>query len=139
MKTQLYSWGNQKYSQCGLGPSSHDDIEVPTRVEFFRKLGVKKIAAGKFHSLALTAEERGDQVYSWGLGQYGRLGNQKSDIKSVPQLVVFEKPSPKLYNDPEKFNIEKLSNQKIVDLVCGDAHNLLLTEKGHMWTFGWNI
>jgi alpha-tubulin suppressor-like RCC1 family protein len=32
-----------------------------------------------------------------------------------------------------------LSNEKIVDFVCGDAHNLILTEGGKMWSFGWNI
>lgn len=52
--------------------------------------------------------------------------------------MVFEKPSPKINYDPAKFDTEKLSNEAIVDFVCGDAHNLVLTDGGHMWSFGWN-
>lgn len=63
----------------------------------------------------------------------------KNDIKSVPQQVIFEKPSPKIVYDPDKFNIEKLSYTRITDFVCGDAHNLVLTENGHIWSFGWNL
>ncbi len=43
-------------------------------VEFFERNNIKvaKIAAGVYHTVALTAE--GD-VYSWGRGLYGVLGN----------------------------------------------------------------
>jgi len=112
---------------------------VPTRVEFFKKIGVSKIAAGKFHSLALTDDETGTQLYAWGLGHYGRLGNQKTDIKGTPQQVIFEKPSPKIAFEPDQFNGSALSNERIAEIVCGDSHNLILTESGHMWSFGWNI
>lgn len=77
------------------------DIEIPTRVEFFKRIGVTQIAAGKFHSLALSADEKGTSLYAWGLGHYGRLGNQKSDIKGTPQQVIFEKPSPKIVYEPD--------------------------------------
>ncbi|MFO0116339.1 MAG: RCC1-like domain-containing protein [bacterium] len=26
-----------------------------------------------------------------------------------------------------------------MSFACGDSHNLVLTESGHMWSFGWNI
>jgi alpha-tubulin suppressor-like RCC1 family protein len=139
IKPQLYSWGNQKYYQCGHGSGSQNDIEVPTRIEFFKKIGVARIAAGRFHSLALSAEESSNNLYAWGLGHYGRLGNHKQDVKGTPQLVIYEKPSPKINYDPNSFNVDALSNEKIVDFVCGDSHNLILTEGGHMWSFGWNI
>ena len=112
---------------------------MPTRVEFFKKNGVSKIAAGKFHSLALADDDSGTSLYAWGLGHYGRLGNQKTDIKGTPQQVIFEKPSPKLAYDRDQFNVAMLSNERIADFVCGDSHNLILTENGHMWSFGWNI
>lgn len=112
---------------------------MPTRIEFFKKIGVSKIAAGKFHSLALAADESGNSLYAWGLGHYGRLGNHKSDIKATPQMVIFEKPSPKLGFEPDQFHQDTFTNEKIEQIVCGESHNLLLTEMGHMWSFGWNI
>lgn len=78
-------------------------------------------------------------MYAWGLGHYGRLGNHKNDIKATPQLVIFEKPSPKIGFEPDQFHIDAFTNEKIEQIVCGESHNLLLTEKGHMWSFGWNI
>ena len=85
-KGQLYTWGDQQYFQCGVGTKSTDDIEQPQRVPFFVKKTVKLICAGQFHSLALTNE---NELYSWGSGLSGRLGNGKIDIKGNPQTVVF--------------------------------------------------
>ena len=57
--------------QCGHGSSSLDNVEEPTKVKYFSKLSIKNIAAGQHHSLALTED---NELYSWGLGKYGRLG-----------------------------------------------------------------
>jgi len=45
---------------------------------------VTKVAAGGFHTLAVTKD---DEIYSWGSGTYGELGvgNQQSVCK--PQMV----------------------------------------------------
>lgn len=79
-KKQLYAWGDQKYSQCGQYSQSKD-IELPTKIKFFETKEVEKVCAGRFHSLALTAD---NELFSWGLGDFGRLGIKSVDIKADP-------------------------------------------------------
>ena len=49
----LYAWGMNKSGECGNG--KFEDVEIPTRMKFFDGKKVIDIAAGKNHSLALTA------------------------------------------------------------------------------------
>ena len=46
----------------------------PKKVEYFAKknLQIKKIVAGMYHTCALTTD---DDLYTWGRGLYGVLGN----------------------------------------------------------------
>ena len=53
---------------------------------FFEKIGVKDVCAGQFHTLALTVD---NELYSWGKGQYGRLGHNNTDTSGTPQRVMF--------------------------------------------------
>jgi len=53
---------------------------------FFAKKRVKQIKAAQFHSMALTTD---NELYTWGLGADGRLGNGQVDIKGDPQMVLF--------------------------------------------------
>ena len=52
-----------------LGQGNTNTLEVPEEIDQLNQVGVKKLAAGCRHSLALT--ESGD-VYAWGYG--GRAG-----------------------------------------------------------------
>lgn len=84
--SHLYTWGDQQFMQCGHGSANTDNLELPARVKFFGRMSVKHIAAGQYHSLALTED---NELYSWGLGRYGRLGQGHTDIKGEPQKVIF--------------------------------------------------
>jgi alpha-tubulin suppressor-like RCC1 family protein len=80
----VWTWGyggkkgffNWMYTQevGALGHNSLDPHFNPKKVEFFSKNGIKidKIAAGNYHCVAVT--ESGD-MYNWGRGLYGVLGN----------------------------------------------------------------
>ncbi len=72
-KTGMFNWMyTQEVGALGHGDKKH--TFTPKKVEYFEKNGikVKKIIAGMYHTGALTAE--GD-LYTWGRGLYGVLGN----------------------------------------------------------------
>ena len=46
---------------------------LPCLVEGLKDLHIKDLATGNYHCLALNDE--GDQLFSWGMGKFGALGN----------------------------------------------------------------
>ena len=93
---QVYTWGyagkvgffNWMYTQ-EVGALGHGDKKhtfTPKKVEFFEKNKIKvvKVEAGMYHCCALT--DTGD-VYTWGRGLYGVLGNGSNKYDLSPQLL----------------------------------------------------
>lgn len=81
----MFNWMyTQEVGALGHGDKKHHF--QPTKVEFFEKEGIKikKITAGMYHTNAVTTN--GD-VYSWGRGLYGVLGNGSNSQSLVPELV----------------------------------------------------
>eukprot|EP00184_Porphyridium_aerugineum_P004368 CAMPEP_0184700282 /NCGR_PEP_ID=MMETSP0313-20130426/11491_1 /TAXON_ID=2792 /ORGANISM="Porphyridium aerugineum, Strain SAG 1380-2" /LENGTH=488 /DNA_ID=CAMNT_0027159871 /DNA_START=74 /DNA_END=1540 /DNA_ORIENTATION=- len=109
---KLYSWGRSL-------PSGHHDSGhkmVPQALD--GELGAKKvisISAGYMHSAAVTDQ---GEVYTWGSGYCGQLGNgKKSDLKA-PQRV------------------EALGHVKAKKVACGRDFTMVLTETGDLYSFG---
>lgn len=48
-------------------------------------LRVRDIAAGSSHSAAVTSS---GQLYTWGLGEYGRLGHGDTLLQLIPKRVI---------------------------------------------------
>ena len=70
---------------------NHENINgysKPQQIDFFSKntqFGkITKIAAGGFHSIALCDTSN---LFSWGAGNFGQLGNGKTIDTHVPQEV----------------------------------------------------
>jgi alpha-tubulin suppressor-like RCC1 family protein len=135
----LYSWGGggQSYNkgQCGLGHT--DDAELPQMVKDLASKKVTKVAAGGFHTLALTED---NDLYAWGQGTYGELGSGNQQSVSKPQLVkmpneVISVPSD---DDPTK-EVLKMSDYKpIVKMIsAGGHHSLVLSARGYLYSFGY--
>ena len=83
-----------------MGALGHGDTDhqlLPRKIKYFadKKIKIDKIAAGRFHTVALS--EEGD-IYTWGRGHYGTLGTGESKPSSLPLLVEsvkdFRKESP---------------------------------------------
>ena len=77
-----YAWGCDRWQQLGLGSAEAGAVgytweggklwqTAPRRVEALR--GIVDVAAGADHSLALA---RDGQVYAWGRGNDGQLGDR---------------------------------------------------------------
>ncbi|KAG9147843.1 hypothetical protein Leryth_003445 [Lithospermum erythrorhizon] len=112
MEGELHSWGRNQNGQLGLGTT--EDSLVPQRIDAFRRLPVKMVAAGAEHTAAVTED---GELYGWGWGRYGNLGLGDRNDRLIP---------------------EKVSLDKVMGLVaCGWRHTISVSSSGSIYTFGW--
>lgn len=85
--------------------------EEPALITGLSGKQVAKICCGSSYSVALTSN---GEVYSWGKGNFGRLGHGSSEDQTTPMLLKFFK------------------GHRIVDVACGsgDAQTLAVTDSG---------
>lgn len=100
---------------------------VPKRVEFFedKKIKIKKIVAGLYHTVALAEN---DEVYTWGRGLYGVLGNASNQYSLVPELNY----------ELKSLKDEDAVNKTIVKLDSADEYTGALMKDGTLFVWGKN-
>lgn len=83
-KGMLSAFFGESAGALGHGDSLHR--AMPKKVGYFAKNGIKikQIAAGRYHSVALS--EEGD-IYTWGRGAYGTLGTGKKSPSNTPAII----------------------------------------------------
>lgn len=108
---RVWAWGYNKYGQ--LGQCSEPATDCPDPIEFSVKpilvsglSDVIAVAAGANHSIALT---RNGEVWAWGRGTDGQIGNGQS--KHV---------------NPSPVKVSLLSD--IMEIAAGDNHTLALKQ-----------
>uniref|UniRef100_A0A0B7BGT1 HECT-type E3 ubiquitin transferase n=2 Tax=Arion vulgaris TaxID=1028688 RepID=A0A0B7BGT1_9EUPU len=111
----VWSWGDGDYGKLGRGGS--DGCKVPMKVEALQSLGVLKVECGSQFSVALT---KSGAVYTWGKGDYHRLGHGTDDHVRRPRRVT------------------ALQGKKVIDVACGSLHCVACTETGEVFTWGDN-
>ncbi|KAI4494098.1 hypothetical protein M0802_009252 [Mischocyttarus mexicanus] len=109
LSTELWTWGDIRYGQLGTG----DNIKRtrPILVAKLNKTGLRKIACGAFHVIALTLDGR---VFVWGRNNFKQVTLNSTADQSAPQLF-----STKLY-----------SNERAKDIAAGPAHSLIMMHHG---------
>jgi len=122
----IYSWGDNKFGQCGLGNITLN-FNNPMRIFFFDDClsngeVIINIDSGHQHALALS--NRGN-LYSWGENREGQCGLSKN----LDNMLI-----------PAKIEINALldDDEEIVQLAPGRNHNLVLTSKGSVLSWGSN-
>ncbi|XP_070576685.1 serine/threonine-protein kinase Nek9-like [Ptychodera flava] len=83
----LYTFGSDYYGCIGCDNSEGDEVHTPIPVNYFSETPVDQVSCGTCHVLALT---RDGEVFSWGNGEYGRLGLGSEDDYMSPQKVAIQ-------------------------------------------------
>eukprot|EP01084_Bolivina_argentea_P298656 514701_1 len=112
----IYVSGLNNYHQFGL-PNDNKNKFNPIKIEILKN--IKQIATSHYYTLALHED---GSVYSTGYSQYnhGEHGHH-------PQHQI-----------KEWTKIKTLNNTKIIKIICGRYHSVLLDIFGNIWTFGRN-
>ncbi|CAH1964040.1 unnamed protein product [Acanthoscelides obtectus] len=111
----VWSWGDGDYGKLGRGGS--DGCKIPMKIETLAGLGVIKVECGSQFSVALT---RSGSVYTWGKGDYHRLGHGSGDHVRRPKKVA------------------ALQGKKIVSIATGSLHCVACSDEGEVFTWGDN-
>lgn len=132
----VYSWGyggrpgylfGYVLSQAGaLGHGNKEHRFYPKCIEFFVENNIKivDIAAGIRHSVAVS--ESGD-VYTWGYGEHGMLGNGANKDSEVP-----------MRNEYLEFYKNEDPDNAVVKIDCADQYTATVTKKGDLFVWGKN-
>ncbi|KAH8381687.1 hypothetical protein KR093_010649, partial [Drosophila rubida] len=131
----VYSWGNGLRGQ--LGQASLGVEETPQLIEALAGIKITHIAAGGWHSAAISAF--GD-LYTWGLNSNGQLGMRVMKPDGLlKEPTVY--PLPQLHDLPACCSA---SNDEEADLcapakvIAGSRHTMLVRSCGRLWATGWS-
>jgi alpha-tubulin suppressor-like RCC1 family protein len=109
-RNAVWAWGpNNQFGQQGIGGTG--SFVPVTQIQTLS--GVKAVAAGDFHSLALLAD---DTVWAWGNNDTGQLGDGTTTDRNTPELV--------------------LENRGVTAVSAGGEHSLALLADGTVRAWG---
>ena len=110
----VWTAGLNSNGRLGVGDTTYRGELTRVKIDATTELSqVTRIAAGASHMLAVT--QNGD-VYAWGLGTSGQLGQGDTQ------------------NSNYAIKVQNLSN--VIDVAAGAAHSVALTKDGKMYTWG---
>lgn len=112
---KLYAFGRNQNGQLGDG-TTNDCLE-PKRISALEDLDVCLIACGAEHSMCCTTD---GQVFSWGWGRYGNIGDGGKVDRHTPAKVL------------------GLDGVKVSQIACGWRHSLAVDDKGSLFSWGWS-
>ncbi|XP_017066913.1 probable E3 ubiquitin-protein ligase HERC2 [Drosophila eugracilis] len=112
---KVFSWGEGEDGKLGHG--NRTTLDKPRLVEALRAKKIRDVACGSSHSAAISSQ---GELYTWGLGEYGRLGHGDNATQLKPKLVA------------------ALAGRRVIQVACGsrDAQTLALTEDGAVFSWG---
>ncbi|XP_030749755.1 ultraviolet-B receptor UVR8 [Sitophilus oryzae] len=119
----VYSFGRGSRGQLGLGEL--EDELTPQLIEALAGIKIATIAAGGWHSAAVSAE--GD-LYIWGWNGNGQLGLTEPSDKDAVQVLA----------TPQVVDIKDCSERQVVKVACGYRHTIILLDNNHLYGSGWN-
>ena len=111
----VYAWGLNRYGELGDGTTKNSD--VPVIVDFPPGVTITQVAAGAYHSLAVSST---GAVYAWGLNSDGQLGIGTTIDQPTPSLVTL--PTGVLAHD----------------VAGGDVDSLMVATSGAVFAWGDN-
>lgn len=114
---RLFAFGHGVEGRLGLGDTNDRDMPVEVGAAHFGGVRIAYVAAGTFHSGAVTSEGR---VYTWGSNMHGALGHVgDATLLLVPREIV-----------------GSFEGRKVVMLAAGGCFTMVLTTDGALWACG---
>lgn len=118
---KILTWG---YGASGcLGHESKKSCSHPTAINSIFNKNIIYLECGAYHTAAISAS---GELWTWGRGDVNQLGL----------------PSEKLVKDDigqcalKPMRVKWLNN--VSSISCGEAHTVVLTTEGKIFSFGWN-
>ncbi|MCP0913528.1 hypothetical protein NKV53_03990 [Legionella sp. 27cVA30] len=118
-KGKLYAAGSNHFHQLGIAGIDKTGIFKEIKFLAGKNPGVKLIAAGVFHNLALTIH---NELYVWGNNSRGQLGLGNEQTITTPK----------------KISAENFAGEEIVSMAAGLSFSVILTNAGNVYTCGDN-
>ena len=119
---QLYTFGSNERGQVNGNPSSSSTkICQPTIPDFLKDEEIMSISAGLFHSAAVT---KGGELITFGCSRFGQAMSSKN-LKGDAWIDRWSPPSED-------------GSAKVVDVVCGRRHTIVIDNLNRLWSFGEN-
>ena len=169
---RVWAWGFNTKGQLGDGGSTFDGNPAspfPVQVRLGKGFlgNALAVAAGPFHSLALTTQGTQTLVYAWGSNFFGQLGDNTTVDRNLPVLVeissavalgagaeysLAQTRDGSLWgwgsnyfgqmgngSPPAVYTTPQQTNMKeVIDFAGGDAHVLAVKDDGTVWAWGYN-
>ena len=110
----VHAWGLGNYGNLGHGDTR--DYSHPKLVHRLKSEVIRMVSGGAKHSLAVS--QSGD-IWAFGHGDNGRLGNNATRGSLVPELAV-----------------GRISTETAVFVCAGEAHSACLDSEGRLYTWG---
>jgi hypothetical protein len=120
----IYCFGLNRWGQCGVENKNNGHIYKPNKVVVPKQPKFKAFDVGLQHTLAVT--EDGD-IYAWGKGNRGQLGNGDADTSPKPVHVKLKAPKG-------SSNLSKTF--ETIEVSTGFNHSVALTKDGHVFVWG---
>ncbi|XP_034230431.1 secretion-regulating guanine nucleotide exchange factor [Thrips palmi] len=117
---KIFVWGDNRFGQLGLDPAIHPVVYTPHELQISLpeiKGLPSALFAGWTHSVVLTDNE---ELINWGRNSYGQLG-----CDSQERVATW---------DPSILRMD----EKLRQVAVGSEHNVVLTEKRDILSWGWN-
>ncbi|KAH9717228.1 Ultraviolet-B receptor UVR8 [Citrus sinensis] len=111
------SWGRGEDGQLGHGDA--EDRLSPTQLSALDGHEIVSVTCGADHTTAYS--ESCMEVYSWGWGDFGRLGHGNSSDLFTP------------------LPIKALHSLRVKQIACGDSHCLAVTVEGEVQRINWVV
>ncbi|KAG8235107.1 hypothetical protein J437_LFUL015534, partial [Ladona fulva] len=121
LDTEVWAFGSNRRGQLGVG----DQVPRHQRavcISTLRNRGIKYLAAGASHTIALSVDGK---VWAWGDGSLGQLGN----LKGLDGKNSCSSSSPRVMHWP-------LSLGNVIDIAAGENHSILLSDCGGIFSLG---
>ncbi|XP_066930429.1 probable E3 ubiquitin-protein ligase HERC1 [Clytia hemisphaerica] len=111
---KLFTFGQGENGLLGDGGNSPK--KIPQQVQALKDEHIGQVACGRSHTLALSSD--GNRLYTWGDGEFGKLGLGSTTSKPTPNII------------------DSLRNVGLKKIACGTTFSVVLGNNGLVYTFG---